>query len=78
LYPLPTWELDKIFSKYEGAEFCWVQEEAKNQGTWLHLARYDFPVKLRYIGRKSSASPATGFKKVHDKEQAAIVAEAFA
>ncbi len=78
LYPLPTWELEKIFSKYEGAEFCWVQEEAKNQGTWLHLARYDFPVKLRYIGRKSSASPATGFKKVHDKEQAAIVAEAFA
>lgn len=78
LYPLPTWKLDAIFKKYEGAEFCWVQEEPKNQGTWLHLARYDFPVKLRYIGRKSAASPATGFKKVHDKEQAAIVAEAFA
>jgi 2-oxoglutarate dehydrogenase E1 component len=78
LYPLPTWKLDAIFKKYEGAEFCWVQEEPKNQGTWLHLARYDFPVQLKYIGRKSAASPATGFKKVHDKEQAAIVAEAFA
>jgi len=78
MYPLPTWDLDKIYAKYKDAEFCWVQEESKNQGTWLHLARYDFPVKLRYIGRKSSASPATGFKKVHDKEQAAIVSEAFA
>lgn len=78
LYPLPEWELQNIWKKYEGAEFCWVQEEPRNMGTWTHLARYDFPVKLRYIGRKSSASPATGFKKVHDKEQAAIVAEAFA
>lgn len=78
LYPLPTWELEKVWKQYEGAEFCWVQEEARNQGAWLHLARYDFPVSLRYIGRKSSASPATGYKKVHDKEQAAIVAEAFA
>lgn len=78
LYPLPEWELKEIFAKYEGAEFCWVQEESRNQGAWLHLARYDFPVSLKYIGRKSSASPATGFKKVHDKEQLAIVTEAFA
>ncbi|MBS3914030.1 MAG: 2-oxoglutarate dehydrogenase E1 component [Bacteroidetes bacterium] len=78
LYPLPLWMLKNIFEKYAGAEFCWVQEEPMNQGTWLHLARYDFPVKVKYIGRKSSASPATGFKKVHDKEQAAIVAEALA
>ena len=78
LYPLPEWKLDEIFKKYEGAEFCWVQEESKNQGTWLHLHRYDFPVKLTYIGRKSSASPATGFKKVHDAEQTEILAKSFA
>ncbi len=78
LYPLPEWEMADIFNKYEGAEFCWVQEESKNQGTWLHLHRYDFPVKLTYIGRKSSASPATGFKKVHDAEQAEIIAKSFA
>jgi 2-oxoglutarate dehydrogenase E1 component len=78
LYPLPEWNLKKIFEKYEGAEFCWVQEEAMNQGSWLHLHRYEFPVKLTYHGRRSSASPATGFKKVHDKEQAAIVDAAFA
>ncbi len=78
LYPLPEWKLDEIFAKYQGAEFVWAQEEPKNQGAWLHLHRYDFPISLRYIGRKSSASPATGFKKVHDAEQAEIVAQAFA
>ncbi len=78
LYPLPEWELAKIFDQYKGAEFVWAQEEPKNQGTWLHLARYDFPVSLRYIGRKSSASPATGYKKIYDKEQAEIVAACFA
>ncbi|MCC7298868.1 MAG: 2-oxoglutarate dehydrogenase E1 component, partial [Bacteroidia bacterium] len=77
LYPLPTWLLDNIFSKYADAEFCWVQEESKNQGAWLHLHRYDFPVKLTYHGRKSSASPATGYKKVHDKEQSTIIESAF-
>ncbi len=78
LYPLPEWKLAEIFKQYEGAEFCWAQEEPKNQGTWLHLARYDFPVSLRYIGRKSSPSPATGYKKIYDKEQAEIVAACFA
>jgi len=30
------------------------------------------------ISRKASASPATGFKKRHDEEQAKILVEAFA
>lgn len=78
LYPLPEWKLTEIFAQYKGAEFCWAQEEPKNQGTWLHLARYDFPSTLRYIGRKSSASPATGYKNIYEKEQAEIVAACFA
>lgn len=76
LYPLPEWLIADILKQYDGAEFCWVQEEPKNQGYWMHLLRYDWPVKLRYIGRNSSASPATGFKKTHDKEQASIVEQA--
>jgi 2-oxoglutarate dehydrogenase complex dehydrogenase (E1) component-like enzyme len=43
----------------------------------MHLSRYDFPVTLKCISRKSSASPATGLKKIHDKEQNQIVQEAF-
>lgn len=77
LYPLPEWILAKVFQQYDGATFAWVQEEPMNQGAWLHLHRYEFPVKLEYYGRKSSASPATGFKKVHDREQAEIVTKAF-
>ena len=77
LYPLPEWILAEVFQQYEGATFAWVQEEPMNQGAWLHLHRYEFPVKLGYYGRKSSASPATGFKKVHDREQAEIVTKAF-
>lgn len=77
LYPLPEKELSNVFNLYKNAEFCWVQEEPKNMGTWMHLSRYDFPVALKCISRKSSASPATGLKKIHDKEQNEIVKEAF-
>ena len=78
LYPLPETQMKTVFEQYKNAEFAWVQEEPRNMGTWMHLGRYDFPVALKYIGRKSSASPATGFKKTHDKEQEAILTEAFA
>ena len=77
LYPLPEWLIKDIFSQYQGADFAWVQEEPMNQGAWLHLHRYEFPSALKYYGRRSSASPATGFKKVHDREQAEIVSAAF-
>ena len=77
LYPLPEWLIKDIFSQYQGADFAWVQEEPMNQGAWLHLHRYEFPSALKYHGRRSSASPATGFKKVHDREQAEIVSAAF-
>lgn len=78
LYPLPEKQLAEVYETYKKAEFCWVQEEPRNMGTWMHLSRYDFPFAWRYIGRKSSASPATGFKKTHDKEQAAIIDVSFA
>ncbi|MCG9881620.1 MAG: 2-oxoglutarate dehydrogenase E1 component [Bacteroidia bacterium] len=77
LYPMPVVSLEKIYAKYEGAEFCWVQEEPKNMGAWLHLLRWDENLKLRRISRESSASPATGFSKVHAEEQLAIINKAF-
>lgn len=78
LYPLPEHLLAQVYEQYNKADFYWVQEEPRNMGTWMHLSRYDLPFSPKYIGRKSSASPATGFKKTHDKEQAAILEEAFA
>ena len=78
LYPMPETQLAAIYEKYKGAEFCWVQEEPKNMGAWLYLLRWDNNMHLKRISRESSASPATGFSKVHAKEQAAIIDQAFA
>jgi 2-oxoglutarate dehydrogenase E1 component len=78
LYPMPETQLAALYKKYEGAQICWVQEEPKNMGAWLYLLRWDNNMHLKRISRESSASPATGYSKVHAKEQQAIVDEAFA
>jgi 2-oxoglutarate dehydrogenase E1 component len=77
LYPMPETQLSAIYNKYEAAELCWVQEEPKNMGAWLNLLRWDNNLKLKRISRESSASPATGYSKVHAVEQKAIIDKAF-
>jgi 2-oxoglutarate dehydrogenase E1 component len=77
LYPMPETQWAELYKKYDGAEFCWVQEEPKNMGSWTYLLRWDENFKLKRISRESSASPATGFFKVHVKEQQAIIDSAF-
>ncbi len=77
LYPLPYKQMNEVMATYANATCYWVQEEPKNMGTWMHILRYDFDRPLQYIGRRSSASPATGLKKVHEKEQQAIIDTAF-
>lgn len=79
LYPLPAPELAAIFKKYSKAEVCWVQEESENMGAWRYMkANYCPDMAIRYIGRPATSSPATGFKKRHEKQQVEIIAEAFA
>jgi 2-oxoglutarate dehydrogenase E1 component len=77
LYPLPEKQLKSIFDKYKKASFAWVQEEPMNMGAWMHIGRYELPFTPKYIGRGSSASPASGFKKTSDAEMKAIIEEAF-
>lgn len=77
LYPMPENQLADLYAKYAKAEICWVQEEPKNMGAWLYLLRWDQNLKLKRISRESSASPATGYSKVHAKEQQAIIDKAF-
>lgn len=77
LYPLPMKQLEKLFAKYSSAEWMWVQEEPVNMGTWQYILSF-YPEKgIKVVARKSSASPATGFKKVHDQQQKDIVDRAF-
>ncbi len=77
LYPLPEAEIRAIMKQYAKAEFVWVQEESANMGAWSYLMRYFRQDPIALVARKASASPATGFKKVHDQQQADLIKEAF-
>ncbi len=79
LFPLPRPELEVLFSAYKKAELCWVQEESENMGAWRYMkANFCPDIPMRYIGRPATASPATGFKSRHERQQVELVAEAFA
>ncbi|TXF87692.1 2-oxoglutarate dehydrogenase E1 component [Neolewinella aurantiaca] len=83
LFPLPTKQMQAILKRYKGAEVMWVQEESRNAGAWSYISEHmlyneAFGIKLAYVGRPGTASPATGYKKVHVKEQTALVEKAFA
>ena len=79
LYPTPQDKMMALTQKYPKAEVWWVQEESENMGAWYFIhARLHEKLHIRGIARKNSASPATGFKKVHLEEQETILQRAFA
>ena len=67
-------------STSQRAEVVWVQEKPKNRGAWTFMEprlRAMLPDTIvNYVGRDAAASPATGSKKDHDKEEHDIVAAA--
>ncbi len=77
LYPLPYKQLEALYSKYNRATWFWVQEEPLNMGaaTFLHMNLKT--INYGVISRQPSASPATGYNKVHHQEQAEIIETAF-
>ena len=84
-YPFPAISLVKELERFKGAEMIWCQEEPKNQGAWTFIepniewaltrigAKHQRP---RYVGRTTSASPATGLASQHKAQQEALVNEA--
>ena len=88
LYPWPRGGITKQIRRYANAEILWVQEESSNQGAWhfvndrLNYILRDINSSLRdisqvlYVGRKASASPATGALSIHKKEQDMIINQA--
>jgi 2-oxoglutarate dehydrogenase E1 component len=63
----------------------WCQEEPRNMGAWTFVSELIEEVvgemgftdpDLRYAGRLTAASPATGLADQHAREQAALVDEA--
>ncbi len=78
LYPLPAIQLKEIILKYKNAkDYLWVQEEPENMGAWAFMHRRFTEVTLKYIGRHESASPATGYGKLHTQQQQDILNRVF-
>jgi 2-oxoglutarate dehydrogenase E1 component len=84
LYPFPHQELKAVLAGYPGMrQLYWVQEEPQNMGAWAfmepRLRRVASDgITPTYIGRDAAASPATGSYKMHQTEEAELVARAFA
>ncbi|EFC48328.1 2-oxoglutarate dehydrogenase [Naegleria gruberi] len=87
LAPFPFHRVIEIAEKYPNAEYVWCQEEPKNYGGWSHVyPRFKTCLKnttekikhhdIRFVGRKISASPATGYASKHNEEQREIVTQA--
>ena len=69
LYPFPYDTLEEEIQKFANCEIIWCQEEPKNMGAWGFIrsrilnvlkninSKQDF---IPFVGRRASASPATG------------------
>lgn len=77
LYPFPEQQLNRILQAYPKASVYWVQEEPRNMGAWYFIQEMMGKQISDVYARKSSASPATGFAKVHAREQQEIIEQAF-
>lgn len=83
LYPTPKGALLEVLGQFSNqTQMFWVQEEPENMGAWWHVRDWlgkeligDWP--LTVISRPPSASPATGSKQVHEREQQQLVDAAF-
>ncbi len=81
LYPLYEEKLKRTVAPYTNArKFVWCQEEPENMGAWTFILPRLlnlFPGYIYYAGRPASASPAAGTMQMHQREQAALVKQAF-
>lgn len=84
-YPFPHEELKKELARYKNAEVMWSQEEPKNMGAWQFIVPLIADVvdelgrdlRVKYAGRKTAASPATGYLKIHEREQKQLIDDTF-
>ena len=77
LYPLPQLALDSLYKKYSKAIWYWVQEEPLNMGAATYLRMNLKNINFYIFSRLASAATATGYAKIHAKEQAEILNAAF-
>ena len=83
IYPFPVKRLARELKRYaKNADFYWCQEEPKNMGAWNTVKNYiDRTLEIinygkknvEYIGRRPSASTATGNLNKHLAQQKEIL-----
>jgi 2-oxoglutarate dehydrogenase E1 component len=85
LYPFPAREIREQMERYPNADVVWCQEEPENMGAWHFLWHRlqnlleemgHAQSRVRFAGRRAAASPATGYYKVHEKQQQMLVDQA--
>ncbi len=81
IYPFWGSHIQMVASRYENAtKWVWCQEEPLNMGAWTFVGpRLEKMTEhsVRYAGRDTAASPATGSKTIHKMEQERLIREAF-
>lgn len=79
IHPLPLKQLNELRKKYKNAQWVWVQEEPRNKGA-LSFLKMNLPddFSMKYVSRPASAASATGFSKMHAKEQQKVIDDAYA
>ena len=82
LYPFPYEALKEEIEQYPEADIFWVQEEPSNMGAYRFVKHRiesvaksvrGYQEELLFIGRKASASPATGISSRHSENQKNII-----
>ncbi len=77
LHPFPTKQFNAVLKKYKHAVVVWAQEEPRNMGYVSYIQRVLPKTPIEFVARKSSASPATGYARIHKAEQEKIINQAF-
>lgn len=76
LHPWPEKQLKAVLKRYREARLVFAQEEPANMGYLQYVQRMMPKHEIEVISRKASASPATGYSKVHKAEQEKIINQA--
>jgi 2-oxoglutarate dehydrogenase E1 component len=77
LHPFPEKAIQKILQSYQKAKLVWLQEEPENMGYWSYILRHLRQTSIEVIARKNSASPATGYSKLHVLESEQLFGKLF-
>jgi len=82
LYPFPLEEISKVIQEFVSngvKDILWCQDEPKNMGSYNFVMQnlddllFSLNIRLKYIGRPTSAATACGSTYEHNKEQKGII-----